>query len=186
MSDFWGLSSGDTATDTGTEYEVPGGGNFDPIPDGSSVLAMIDEAEWRDVDGDEHLSLRWTILAPDEFKNRKVFQKLFVTDDDPRAKDAAAAARKRDKAKRMLAAIDGNCGGKLLVKPEKPTVENMTRHLANKPMTIKLLVWEMPDRDRPGGFISGNWICAVGPKSKGVDMKDSASRPSVDDDEIPF
>ena len=44
---FWNLSDGDNAAKTGTEYEIPGG-NIDPIPAGSSVLAMIDEAKSSD------------------------------------------------------------------------------------------------------------------------------------------
>ena len=44
---FWDLSDGANAADEkSTEYEIPSGGNLDPIPDGSSVLAMIDEAKW--------------------------------------------------------------------------------------------------------------------------------------------
>ena len=41
---FWNLSDGEDAAKTGAEYEIPGG-NMDPIPAGSSVLAMIDEAK---------------------------------------------------------------------------------------------------------------------------------------------
>ena len=84
MSDFWNLSDGGNAKDTGTEYEIPGG-NMDPIPDDSSVLAMIDEAKWADKDDARYVSLRWSVISPDGFKNRKVFQKLWVTDDDPMA-----------------------------------------------------------------------------------------------------
>lgn len=200
MSGFWDLSDGGTATDAGTEYEIPGGGNMEPIPDGSSVLAMIDEAKWDAKDMADYISLRWTVLAPEEYKNRKVFQKLWVTDDEPNTSDPAKAAKKRDKARRMLAAIDANAGGKLTRKPGVPTDDDLTACLSNKPMVIKCMVWEMPDRDRPGEMVRGNWISAVAPKSKGVDVKEakpSAQRPkaqgNVDnggmyatDDEIPF
>jgi hypothetical protein len=192
---FWDLSDGGTAVDTDKEYEIPSG-NMEPIPDGSSVLAMIDEAKWdKPRDGyAEFVSLRWSVLAPDEYKNRKIFQKLWVTDDDPNAKDDAAAAKKRDKARRMLAAIDANAGGKLTRKPGIPTDEDLSACLTNKPMTIKCMLWEMPDREKPGEFIRGNWIAAVAPKSKGVDVKEAsspkrASAPAAsvnDDDEIPF
>ena len=197
MSDFWGLSDGGSAADTGTEYEQPSG-SLEPIPDGSSVLAMIDEAKWDEKDDADYISLRWSVLSPDEYKNRKVFQKLWVTDDDPNAKDASAAAKKRDKARRMLAAIDANAGGKLTKKGGVPTDETLTVCLTNKPMIIKCMLWEMPDRERHGEFIRGNWIAAVAPKSKGIDVKE-AKAPSVQrssaagnvgnpdmDDEIPF
>jgi len=194
---FWDLSDGANAADEkSTEYEVPGGGNFDPIPDGSSVLAMIDEAKWDEKDHASFVSLRWTVLSPDEYKNRKVYHKLWVTDDDPNAKDADKAAKKRDKARRMLAAIDANAGGKLTTKPGVPTDETLTACLTNKPMIVRLAVWEMPDREKPGEFISGNWVQAVAPKSKGIDVKDAPppkAKPQASslgagslDDEIPF
>lgn len=192
---FWDLSDGSNAAETSTtEYEIPGGGNMDPIADGSSVLAMIDEAKWSKKDEAEFISLRWTVLSPDEYKNRKVFQKLWVTDDDPSAKDDDKAAKKRDKARRMLAAIDANAGGKMSQKPGTPTDETLTACLSNKPMIIKCMVWEMPDRESPGSFISGNWISAVSPKAKGIDVKEAAPKKVADtrqssndiDDEIPF
>lgn len=190
---FWDLSDGGTATDTGTEYEIPSG-NIEPIPDGSSVLAMIDEAGWHSENEAEHIKLRWTILGPDEYKNRKVFQKLFVTDPDPRSRSEDAAAKKRDKALRMLQAINGNAGGKL--GSGRPNDNDLTACLCNKPMIIKVMLWEMPDRDDPSRTISGNWIAAVSPKTKGVDVKmakprsapNPASPPPAEDisDDIPF
>jgi hypothetical protein len=190
---FWNLSDGGSAADTGADYEIPGG-NLDPIPDGSSVLAMIDEAKWDDKDGADYISLRWSVLSPDEYKNRKVFQKLWVTDDDPSAKDEDKAAKKRDKARRMLAAIDANAGGKLTKKEGIPTDETLTVCLTNKPMIIRVAVWAIKDRET-GDTISGNWVQAVAPKSKGIDVKPAtapkaqtrgAQSAGVEDDEIPF
>lgn len=159
---FWNLSDGEDAkTNTTGEYDA-GGGRMEVIPDNTSVLAVIDEAKWdRTQDQDRYISLRWSVLAPEEFKNRKIFQKLWVLDDQPNAKDPA---KKRDKAKRMLAAIDTNAGGKLLARNEMPTDEALTSCLTNKPMVIKVMVWEMPDR-QTGGTAQGNWIGAVSPKS---------------------
>jgi len=201
MSSFWELSDGENAaTNKATEYEIAGG-NMEPIPDGSTVLAMIDEAKWEQkVDPNvgivEYISLRWTVIAPDEFKNRKVYQKLWVTDDDPSAKDADKAAKKRDKARRMLAAIDANAGGKLTTKAGKPADEDLNIHLTNKPMTIKCMIWEVEDR-QTGDMIRGNWIAAVAPKSKGTHVTEAKPAPakraapepafsSVEHDEIPF
>lgn len=197
---FWDLTDGSNAADNKqTEYEIPGGGNLDPIPDGSSVLAMIDEAKWDSKDDAEFVSLRWTVLSPDEYKNRKVFHKLWVTDDDPGAKDADKAAKKRDKARRMLAAIDANAGGKLTAKEGKPTDESLTGCLTNKPMIIRVAVWSIKSRET-GEDISGNWVQAVAPKSAGIDVKEAAPKKSSDaassvgyggggsdmDDQIPF
>ncbi len=192
---FWDLSDGENAAASAeTEYEIPGG-NLDPIPEGSSVLALIDEAKWDERDEAEYISLRWSVLAPDEYKNRKIFQKLWVTDDDPNAKDADKAAKKRDKARRMLAAIDANAGGKLVKHAGKPTDESLTQCLTNKPMVIKCMVWSMPDRENPSERIEGNWIAAVAPKDKGTDVKPARPKPAAPagggafaefDDEVPF
>jgi len=195
---FWDLSDGGNAADTGSEYEIPGGGNFDPIPDGSNVLAMIDEIGWaNDNDGNEYINARWTVLDPEEYKNRKIFQKLWVTDFDPRAKDDKKAATKRDKARRMLAAIDANASGALSKNPGVPNDDQLAAALMNKPMVIKCMVWSMPDREKPGENIEGNWIAAVAPANKGVEVKEAKPRPASKpasggasalelDDEIPF
>mgnify|MGYP003582837521 CR=1 FL=1 len=193
---FWNLSDGDNAAKTGTEYEIPGG-NMDPIPAGSSVLAMVDEAKWATTqnNAEEYVSLRWTVLAPDEFKNRKVFQKLWVTDHDPNAKDHAKAIAKTDKARKMLAAVDANAGGKLTAKDAKPSNDDLARALQDRPMVITLMVWE----SNTGGG-GGNWVMAVAPKNKELKIGDKApakARPASQgsaggayaggmDDEIPF
>ena len=197
---FWDLSDNSSAANTGTEYEVPGG-NMTPIPEGSSVLAMVDEAKWeRKPTGEEYVSLRWTVVSPDEYKNRKVFHKLWVTDFDPSAKDEAKGIAKRDKARKMLAAIDANAGGKLTAKSGKPTDDDLALALMGKPMIITLMIWAVHDR-QSGGTVEGNWVSAVAPKTKGIDVKEAKARPApgqsgfgggasrggaVMDDEIPF
>lgn len=201
---FWDLSTGESAKDTGTEYET-GGGNMLPIPEGSSVLAAADEVKWAaDNAGNRFISLRWSVLGPEEYKNRKVFHKLWVTDLDPSAKDEAKGVAKRDKARKMLAAIDANAGGKLAQKSGVPTDDDLGMALINKPMIVTLQVWQVQDR-QTGGTVEGNWVCAVNPKSNGVDVKAakprSAASGRVDDsfgtsagtsrgrdldDEIPF
>lgn len=201
MTDIWGLSDGGSAAETGTEYEIPGGGNFDALPDGSKVLAMVEDAEWKeDADHNEFLNLKWTVLKPEEVKNRKIFQKLWIKDFDPREKDEAKAEKKRDRARRLFAAIDANAGGKLAKKGGIPDADAIMLALVNKPMVIRLGLWEMEDRQNPGQTISGNWVQAVSPKASEIgipDPKPSRSAPSgssqrkanaaYDDDEsIPF
>jgi len=189
---FWDLSDGESANTGEKEYEQETG-NLDPIPDGSSVLAIIDEAKWQETRdrAAEFISLRWSVMEPAEYANRKVFQKLWVTDDDPNAKDAEKAAKKRDKAKRMLAAIDANAGGKLSKVPRRPSDDDLALALTNRPMIIKCMVWEMKGSD--GTMNSGNWIAAVSPKAKGVSMTEAkaparkaAPVSDVDHDDVPF
>ena len=190
MNDFWQLDDGGDATETGKEFDA-GGGNFENIPDNTNVLACPDEVKWDKFNENEFVSIRWSVLKPEAYANRKIFQKLWVADDDPQAKDPS---KKRDKAKRMFAAIDANAGGKLAKSGKRPTNDSMTTALVNKPMVIKLMVWEFTDDD--GQERSGNWVAAVSPKSHEISKgdepapkkKEPAGKP-VDgnlDDEIPF
>lgn len=202
--DFWGLSEGGSATDNASGEFDAGGGNMQPIPSETNVLAAIDEAKWaKNLRGDEYISLRWVVIAPEDFANRKIFQKLWVTDLDPsvKAKGEDKQIAKRDKAKKMLAAIDMNAGGKLMAKPVMPTDESLTLHLTNKPMIVKVMVWTQIDR-ATGEPISGNWVGAVSSKStskvssaeeiaKGQAEMAKTAKPAGSskrdlDDEIPF
>lgn len=142
---FFTLSDGTSAANGKTDFELGG----EPIPDNTKLLAIIDEAKWADFEGNWHVSLRWTVLQPAEYKNRKVFQKLHVNDQ-----------AKADKAKRMLAAIDANCGGKLAAANAEPTDQALTAALTNKPMVICVKVWDMNGN-------KGNWVCAVSARKQG-------------------
>jgi hypothetical protein len=165
MSDFWKLSDGNDV-EANDSFDA-GGGKIEVIPEGTQVLAAIDEAKWdRTDDGDKYISLRWTVLQPEELANRKVFQKLWVADYEPAAlkKGQDKAIAKRDKAKRMLMAIDANAGGKLAAKGSMPTDIDLTSALTMKPMVIKTMVWSQTDRST-GNLIEGNWVGAVAPKA---------------------
>lgn len=163
MSDFWNLSEGGDATDdVSTSYEVASG-SFEAFPEGTKLLAMVTDAEWRinNRTGLENLSLTWTVVKPEEVANRKLFQSLWLTDLQPEAKDPE---KKRDKARRMFAAIDANAGGKLAKRPGKPDDDVIMIALANKPMVIRLGEYE--GRTRDGGTVQRNYVQAVGPKTE--------------------
>ena len=177
---FWNLSD-NKSVDTSGEFET-GGGNIEPIPSNTDVLAVCDEAKWDERGDDRYISLRWTVMKPADYKNRKVFQKIRVLDSDP---------AKADKAKRMLAAIDANAGGKLVAAGEEPTDENLTKCLTNKPMVLRLQVWELETEQ--GEVKTGNWVSRVAPKSgpsKEAPAKQEApAAPVVEDDlegDVPF
>ena len=183
---FWKTSTGDDAAETAsTEYDI--GGSI-VIPDDSTVLAIVESAMWRkDASFNEYIELTWAVLKPDEVAKAKVWQKLWVKDADPRAKDRDAADKKRDNALRMLATIDANAGGKLARSGREPEDDDLALALTNKPMTIKVKVWEMNGS-------SGNWIAAVMPKDRPLELGKAAPKPSggvnakpdLGDDEIPF
>jgi hypothetical protein len=170
---FWNLSDNSNAAETGGQFET-GGGDIEPIPSGTSVLAAPDEAKVDDYQGDSYISLRWCVLQPAEYANRKVFQKIRDWDGD---------SKKSDKAKRMLAAIDTNAGGKLMAAGKEPDDELLTVALVNRPMVLKLQVWEIETDD--GSKKRGNWVSAVSPRTTTAPKPAPAPLTSLNDD-APF
>ena len=144
---------------TGNNFEA--GTSMEPIPEGTSVKAMIDDVKNDSYEGDRYINVRWTVLAPEAYSNRKVFQKIRVYDADE---------KKADKAKRMLVAIAANTGGGLLALAGEPTDADLQTNLLNKPMVIKLGVWNMNDR-------TGNWIMAVSDGNKEVSSPNTDEAP---------
>ncbi len=180
MVDFWNLSDGDDIHKTSAEYDA-GGGNFSPIPDDTSCVAIIEEAKVdQDRSGHEYVSIRWSVLSPAVYNNRKIFQKIWCLDDKPRQNDPEKA---RDKAKRMLFAIDKNAGGALVASGKAPSDNTLAKAFVNKQMQIKVNIWEMTGDD--GKSMSGNWISAVSPKAGATAKKAAPKQHDVDDD-IPF
>ena len=165
---FWQTSEGKSATDTTGKFESNGG--IALIPENTTCLAMITEANIAEYQGDEYINLAWTVNKPDAYKNRKVFQKVRIFDVD---------TKKRDKALNMLAAIDKNAGGVLAQFNAAPTNVTLLQ-IMNKPMLIKVMVWELNDK-------KGNWISAVSPRSTEEPVPVQA-KPVNDlvDDGIPF
>jgi hypothetical protein len=195
---FWDLSDGEAANkDAKTEYEIPGG-NMEPIPNDSDVLARIKDVKWagkRDA-LEKYVEIQWQVEAPDQFKNRIVFHKLWVADLDPSAKDEAKAREKRDKARRMLATIDANAKGSLMQSNDAPTDNSLALALVDARMVIKVMEWSIEDSSG-GGTIRGNWVAGVKRKDSetrvGNALPQKPSAPaygggSTDDleDEIPF
>jgi len=157
---FWAQSTGESATDN-VEKEFDAGGGFITIPDGSTVLAFINDAGWDGDEGARYINLQWKVEKPEAVAGAVVFQKLWVSDADPNAK---SPDKKRDKALKMLATIDANAGGKLAARGEAPTDDSLTLALKNSQMAITCKIWELTGDQ--GQTLSGNWIAAVAPKTK--------------------
>lgn len=145
MANFWIVDKEEKITG---QYEL-GGGMLDPIPAKTNCAAFVEEAKWDAYDGEDYISLKWKVLAPVEYKNRILFQKLKVSQDDK---------AKAKKAQQMLLNIDFNAKGKLSTLTEMPTTEDLQKSLCNKPMIINVQVWEIEDK-------KGNWISSVKPKN---------------------
>lgn len=172
---FFKTSTGKAIESSG-EFDS-GGGSMAPIPDGTQVLAMADEAKWDEYKGEKFIAIRWAVSQPAEYANRKIFQKIKVNEAD---------SAKRDKALAMLAAIDTNAGGKLQAAGVTPDDMALASALMNRPMVLKLGVWELDDKSK-----SGNWVQKVAPR-KGAAAAAPVAAPApkpdnyLDDDSIPF
>ena len=149
------------------------GGSLEPIPNNTQVLAYIEDAKIDEYEGVEKVKITWLVLQPEEYKGRKVFQNVKVFNEKP---EVAA------KAKKMLAAIDFNAGGKLMASGQAPDDMNLMSALSMKQMVLKLAVWDMNDN-------KGNWVTSVG--AKGSTVPQAAPSPVAaptagSDDEVPF
>jgi len=154
-----------------------GGGSLQPIPDGTRVLAICEEAKNETYDFKTYIKLKWRISQPEQHANRVIFQKLQVYDD---AKSAAH--------RKMLAAIATNAGGKLFSAMESAGEDSpgdqSLQHLCNRPMVLLLGVWELEDKSK-----SGNWVKAVSPRKDGAQAAapvKAAPTPAIDTDDVPF
>lgn len=165
---FFTLSTGQKAAPT-TEFDS--NVELAPIPDGTIVTAVIENAEISAWEDDQYINLRWRVAQPQEFNNRVVFQKIRVWDGNP---------SKRDRAIQMLVAIDQNCGGHLLASGQEPTDQSL-QTLVSRPLRLKLGVWELDDKSR-----SGNWVVSVGPASAQAVAQAATPPPVMADDDIPF
>lgn len=179
---FFTLSDGSRV---GDEKEFSVGGFSDPIPEDTDVLAEIMSIAWADPGEfikQPSIAVTWGVLQPKEYRDRKLYQKLQVESPD---------AKKRDKALRMLAAIDANHGGKLAKLDASPTDQQLASALASKIMALKVGVFVDENKENDKGR---NYIKAVSPRKGVVDEPASAvkkaapAKKAVDlySDDIPF
>lgn len=145
--------------------------DIEPMPKDTQVKACVDEVKWDEYQGERYISIRWQVLAPKQYANRKIFQKLKVEQSD---------VKKRDKAIQMLAAIDANCGGKLMSAGIEPTDAAMQKNLLMKPMVLLLDVWTIDDK-------KGNWVKAVSSAAGSTAAAKPEPAPApVNEDDDPF
>lgn len=132
-----------------------GGGDLTPIPAGSKLIAIVEEAKFdtAKVFGTEieHdiLSLKWKVIDG-PYKNRVIFQKVHCL--------PGSNPEKTDNGMQMLLAVDHNAGGKITAKAssgQEPTEMDFATQLTNKPMIIRVDVWETEDKSKSGNWING-------------------------------
>lgn len=164
---FWNTSSGESAiANTTTSFEIEGGGDMLPIPAGTKVLALIENVKKATVKDstEQYAEIKWNILKPEAYKNRKIFHKVWCYDLDPSVTDPVKAKAKRDKALKMLATIDSNSGGKLAQAGVEPTGDSLAMALNNSMMVIGLNTWDDRETKQP----RGNWVYYVGQKNEAI------------------
>ena len=171
---FWNLSDG-KAVESKSEFEL--GGGFEVIPDGSRVLAAVEECKDDQWEGERFFNLKWRILEG-EYKNRIIFQKLKVF---------SSKEKQRDNAITMLAAIDANAGGKLMASGKEPTDFAIASALANRPMILLLRVWESEDKQKTGNYVAGVFGRQQTKASPAPKQSAPSNEPPMDfDSDVPF
>lgn len=171
---FWNLSDG-KAVESKSEFEL--GGGFEVIPDGSRVLAAVEECKDDQWEGERFFNLKWRILEG-EYKNRIIFQKLKVF---------SSKEKQRDNAITMLAAIDANAGGKLMASGKEPTDFAIASALANRPMILLLRVWESEDKQKTGNYVAGVFSRQQTKAAPAPKQSATSNEPPMDfEEDVPF
>lgn len=143
---FWDLSTGE-ALEKVEEFDS---NTFTIIPDGTKCNAVIEKASWNVMSnkspdaGEHYIEIAWRVLEPAGYKNSVLFQKIRVRRNDD---------KQRDKAIRMLAAIDTIADGGLSELEDAPTDRQLDKALRDKKLTITVGVWEM--NGNTGNFVTG-------------------------------
>lgn len=152
---FWNKSTGEQ-TQAQDSFESSGG---EPIPEKTVVPAVASEMRWDSYDGERYVNARFEVVDG-QYKGRVVFLKLKFEGTD----------KQRDRALDILATMDVITGAGLMQLPNEPSDMDLSK-VCNKPMDIRLMVWEQEDKDEFGNvkkdangkpvFKRGNWVQAV-------------------------
>lgn len=163
---FFTLSTG-SEVKAETSYEVAG--IQQTMPEGSIVKACIIKAEWKESFNkvNQDLRLTWKVVGED-FKGNTFNQTLSF--DDP---------KKSDKAKMMFATLDKiTSNGTIVAMGKRPTDMEIMQHMANKPVGVKLGVYEMARED--GSTSVGNFVKKVGTAVEmGKELRDQGGQPQT-------
>lgn len=202
---FWDLDDGGNAAKTATDTVKGEGGSFEPLPGGSKVLSEITEIKWVNPESDDarFIQINWSVLRPEEFEGRKLRQKLFVAELDlSNGRNEEKAKKRRVAAKKTLATLALNAGGKLLKLTGEPDDDDLAAALMGKQAVLGVEIFSIVDKTG-GPNITGNWVRDIFPKqertligkdvlapakSSGGGKSGGGGRSAAveDDDEIPF
>lgn len=136
--DYWGEMPESTG-----DYEQKGGGPV--IPEGTRVLASVEEIKTQTFDGSSHesLNLKWRVEEPEEYNNRVFYQTIKINGSDQLSQyyDESKQEKQIKTAFAMFSAIDKNAGGNISKLMRKPTDAELTRHIVAAKMWVNLGVY---------------------------------------------
>ena len=136
--DYWGEMPESTG-----DYEQKGGGPV--IPEGTRVLATVEEIKTQTFDGSSHesLNLKWRVEEPEEYNNRVFFQTIKINGTDPLSQyyDESKQEKQIKAAFTMFSAIDKNAGGNISKLMRKPTDAELTQYIVAAKMWVNLGVY---------------------------------------------
>lgn len=136
--DYWGEMPESTG-----DYEQKGGGSV--IPEGTRVLATVEEIKTQTFDGSTHesLNLKWRVEEPDDYNNKVFYQKIKHNGEDPQSQyyDPAKQEKKIKDAQNMFAAIDANAGGHVKKLMRKPTDQELFNYIVDAKMWVHMGVY---------------------------------------------
>ena len=180
--DYWGEMPESTG-----DYEQKGGGSV--IPEGTRVLASVEEIKTQTFDGSTHesLNLKWRVEEPEEYNNRVFYQTIKINGSDPQSQyyDESKQEKQIKAAFAMFSAIDKNAGGIIGKLMRKPTDAELTQHIVAAKMWVHMGVYNNKQIIR--GVSAFRDIDA--PSKQSVNAKATTAKDSVADDselDIPF
>ena len=136
--DYWGEMPESTG-----DYEQKGGGTV--IPEGTRVLATVEEIKTQTFDGSSHesLNLKWRVEEPEEYNNRVFYQTIKINGSDPLSQyyDESKQENQIKAAFTMFSAIDKNAGGNISKLMRKPTDAELTQYIVAAKMWVNLGVY---------------------------------------------
>jgi len=136
--DYWGEMPESTG-----DYEQKGGVTL--IPEGTRVLATIEDIKTQTFEGSSHesLNLKWRVEEPEEYNNRVFYQTIRINGSDPFGQyyDESKQEKQIKDAFAMLSAIDKNAGGNIMKLMRKPTDDELSQFMVSAKMWVLLGVY---------------------------------------------
>lgn len=157
MSNWWNTSDGEDLRKTDASKDLSTGGGFEPLPDKTKVLAIVDSAGKSERDGNFYAEATLTVLKPEGYANRKLFPRFWIFDDNPHAADPK---KKRDNDMRRFVKLDAACGGKLAKAGHEPDGDDIAMALTGKQVIVQVMLMEPKEADKE----PFNWYADYWPK----------------------